>query len=532
MRRLALAATFVLAMSTSLPAPAAAATVVSQWGTYGSEPFGLTVDPGTGLLYVANNDHLNSTSPGTMAVIDPAAPPSPYPTTITFPTPPTMSVIDPALGRLFVTTTDGTLAIVDVSTRATIATLPGKGALGIALDPASHRVYASWVRGLSAVDGTTGAVVASASAPATDSWWSVALDPARHRVYVTDLDYSAPAIVALDDRDLSVVGRVALPEVPRLALAVDAVRGLVYVGGFNSATGPIAGHLYAIDETTLAITKTADVGLGKTSPFWATYDAARDRIYVSNIAQYAGELVTVDATAFTVVDRTALPWQPGMNAVHPDGRIYVTGFNAGIVAALTSDDAPVVDSVAVAPAVPRTNDLVTAVVGAHDPDGDTMTFAYRWYRNGVLLAGETGPTLDLSRPGNGDRGDRMSVAVTASDGMLVSADTGSSTWSFTIANTAPTVAVALNDTTPGKRDVVVASATAADADADPLMFTYTWRHNGTVVRTATTTSTSDSYDLRALETEYGDVLSVDVVASDGSAQAAAGASATITLPKR
>ena len=40
--------------------------------------------------------------------------------------------------------------------------------------------------------------------------------------------------------------------------------------------------------------------------------------------------MTVDAAAFTVVDRTTLPWQPGMNAVHPDGRIYVTGFNAGV----------------------------------------------------------------------------------------------------------------------------------------------------------------------------------------------------------
>lgn len=532
MRHFALAAAFVCALGAALAAPAIGATVVAQWSTYGSEPFGLTVDPGTGVLYVANNDHLNSSSPGTMAVIDPAAPPSPYPTTITFPTPPTMSVIDPALGRLFVTTSDGTLAIVDVATRSTIATLPGAGALGIALDPAAHRVYASWVRGLSAVDGASGAVVASASAPAADSWWSVALDPARHRIYVTDLDYSAPAVVVLDDRDLSVVGRVSLPEVPRLALAVDAGRGLVYVGGFNSTTGPVAGHLYAIDETTLAITKTLDVGLGRTSPFWATVDAARDRIYLSNIDQYAGELVTVDAAAFTVVDRTTLPWQPGMNAVHPDGRIYVTGFNARVVAALAADNAPVVDSVAVAPAAPRTNDLVSAIVVAHDPDGDTMTFAYRWYRNGVLLAGETGTTLDLSKPGNGDRGDQLSVRVTASDGTLASVDTGASTWSFTVANTVPTLAVSLSDTTPGKRAVLVASATAADADADPLTFTYTWRHNGTVVRAATTTSYSDSYDLRSLETEYGDLVSVDVVASDGSAALTASASATITLPKR
>ena len=65
--------------------------------------------------------------------------------------------------------------------------------------------------------------------------------------------------------------------------------------------------------------------------------------------------------------------------------------------------APVVDSVAIDQATPRTNDTLPATVTSHDADGDPFTTSYQWTRNGDDIAGETGATLDLSSPATATR---------------------------------------------------------------------------------------------------------------------------------
>ena len=52
----------------------------------------------------------------------------------------------------------------------------------------------------------------------------------------------------------------------------------------------------------------------------------------------------------------------------------------------------------------RPTPLLTANVSSSDADGDAITYSYVWNRNGTPIAGQTGSTLDLSLPGNGDRG--------------------------------------------------------------------------------------------------------------------------------
>src|SRR5207344_2161099 len=77
---------------------------------------------------------------------------------------------------------------------------------------------------------------------------------------------------------------------------------------------------------------------------------------------------------------------------------------------------PVVDSVAIDQAAPGTGDTLSATVASHDADGDPVTYAYQWTLNGGDILNATGPTLDLSSGGNGDKGDVIRVRVTASDG--------------------------------------------------------------------------------------------------------------------
>lgn len=528
MRPLATVLAAVLLWS-ALPSPAAAASVTRTWAV-GNEPFGATVDPRDGKVYVTISNSSSSSSPEDMYVVDPA---SSVPSVITLPAPQVSSVLDTGLDRLFVTLANGTLAVIDLSSRSLVATVPNAGMLGSALDPTTHYVYAAMAYGgVAMTDGATGTVLHRASGTG-DAYWSVALDVARQRLYATNANPSGPTLVAFDARDLTEIGRVALPEIPRLALAVDGARGLVYVSGYNTETGFPGSHLYAVDETSLAISKTLDVGLGKMAPFAVTLDPATGVLYASDIAQDGtGELVSVDTATFTVAQRTPLPWQPGQSAIHPDGHLYVPGFNAKLLAQLSVSDRAPTASVSLNTTAPKTNDVLTATAVGSDPDNDPLTFTYTWTVNGVArrttTTAATSDSFDLSLAGNGDRGDDVAVSVIASDGTLSSPPASAS---VTVANTAPTVGAALDDTTPGKRDVVTATATASDADHDALGYTYTWRLRGSIVRTVATAATTDAFDLSTVKTEYGDVLAVDVVATDGSASAAASATATITIPR-
>lgn len=77
----------------------------------------------------------------------------------------------------------------------------------------------------------------------------------------------------------------------------------------------------------------------------------------------------------------------------------------GATATLTSNTAEV-----------RKASVLTAHAEGTDPDGDAVTLAYRWLRNGQPIDGETGAVLDLA--GIAQPGDVITVEVTPSDGQL------------------------------------------------------------------------------------------------------------------
>ncbi len=77
---------------------------------------------------------------------------------------------------------------------------------------------------------------------------------------------------------------------------------------------------------------------------------------------------------------------------------------------------PVVDSVTIDQANPRTNDTLTVTVQSHDVNNDPVTYAYQWFRNGAPLGGATSSSLDLGATGNGNKGDQIAVQVVANDG--------------------------------------------------------------------------------------------------------------------
>jgi hypothetical protein len=257
---------------------------------------------------------------------------------------------------------------------------------------------------------------------------------------------------------------------------------------------------------------------------------------------------------------------------------------AATLARDVSNHALVFESLTLTPSAPFSGDTLRADALASEADvasseGVSITYAYEWSRNGVVLVGETGPTLDLSTGGNGDSGDMISVRVTASDGELsteastsvivadsaptvtvritssepasvpvdqgngsegesaatdgmasdATAESAVATAEAPVITSAPSVAVSLDTTTPTIKTVVVASVLSQDIDNDGLTYVYIWRLNGVVKRTITTGATTDRYDLSVRgDGDEGGLVTLTVTASDGSLTSpSASVSATI-----
>lgn len=190
-------------------------------------------------------------------------------------------------------------------------------------------------------------------------------------------------------------------------------------------------------------------------------------------------------------------------------------------------------TVTLTPESPKTNDTLTATVVASDPNNDPITLTYVWRVDGEVKkttenTTATTDTFDLSIPGHGDRGQTITVEVTASDGSLTS---DLATDSVLVLNSEPTISVSLDNTEPFTNDTITATISDAnDPDGDPITWTFTWKVNGVTVRTVpNTTNLTDSLDLSiAGNGNRGDVITVEVVASDGNLNSSP-ATATATV---
>jgi hypothetical protein len=172
-------------------------------------------------------------------------------------------------------------------------------------------------------------------------------------------------------------------------------------------------------------------------------------------------------------------------------------------------------------ASPKTADLLSVTVQAHDPDGPAPSLSYQWLKGGSPISGAQASTLNLALNGNGDEGDQISVRVTASDGALPSAPVTSD--AVTVQNSAPSATVLLAPASPQTDAVLTATATRSDPDAgDTVLLTYVWKVDGVTVKTtAGSSSLTDTLDLsQPGNGDSGDVVSVEVTPNDGSVDGA------------
>jgi putative Ig domain-containing protein len=176
---------------------------------------------------------------------------------------------------------------------------------------------------------------------------------------------------------------------------------------------------------------------------------------------------------YWIVDRAV---DNGSDPNENDGKIFELSLEP------SSNQPPVVSSVVIDQSTPKTNDVLTTKVSAQDPEGDPLTYSYQWNKNGVAVPGGTGASLDLSVAGNGDKGDRISVRVTASDGQALGTRTSSQ---VTIVNSLPTFNQNLGNRTDPEGESVGFSSGASDADGDHLSYSATGLPPGITIDPAT-----------------------------------------------
>jgi hypothetical protein len=281
---------------------------------------------------------------------------------------------------------------------------------------------------------------------------------------------------------------------------------------------------YAIDGATLAI-----IGSAPVSGFPGGIALAPDTHHI-----YLTWMCTrfcnsgyreIDDRTFEVARVVMTPASLTLPVMHPDGRLYVgswtQSFGDEVLALDLDNHAPRVTSASLAPSSPLTNGTLRVTATAFDPDFPTqppapVTLTYEWLRNGVVIPGATGDTFDLSVPGAGDRGDTITVRVTASDGQMTSAPVSAS---VVVADAAPTASVALDMSSPTTNQVLTATATSSDLDGDALTYTFTWKVNSVIRSTTSGSNTTSSFDLAGTgHGDRGQTVSVEVVASDGTLQ--------------
>jgi hypothetical protein len=539
MRRLAASVlACAIAVGVPLSGQARAAMVVGTWPV-GRAPLSLATDPATGKIYVANSETATPDGPGRISVVDPVTGSvSSLTTTLTA----NFVLVDGPARKLY--SSNSTYAAdqtsvdifdLDTGARTSIANV---GGLSLGLDAGAGRLFAGG-HVLTVIDTATHEIKRTLPAPPFAAWFGVAVDPGDRRVYLSNPAPSSQGIFAFDynERDeltSAWANPVTPPTAVRYALAVDPVGHRLLAAGSDTSGGGAPSAFYVITPSGTIAGTTPIAGF----PNGIALAPAAHRIYVATMtSQAARGAIYALSDAYELTETVETPFAPGQPLPHADGRLYVGNYvtvgdynrfwapDSTLKALDMANHAPVV-TVTLDPANPRTDQTVTATVDAHDPDlrpmgaADPTTWTYEWLRNGTVISGQTGATLDLRVAGNGDHGDRITVRVTASDGQL----TSTASASVTVANSAPTATVSLNILSPKTNDVLIATTDASDADGDALTYTYTWTVNGALKRTATTASNIDRFDLKAKGNgDKGDVVTVTVTVSDG-----AGASTTAT----
>jgi hypothetical protein len=278
----------------------------------------------------------------------------------------------------------------------------------------------------------------------------------------------------------------------------------IYWGGFaiNSfgfALGNMDASLLGDSNYTPPVSnKNGDISTtpGDT-PFYTIDSQPHDSICLISMTNGTTCEITwrINATGEVDVNYTFFAYVQNTNIISDEDNVMIT----------LSNNPPTMNYVNITPTPAYTASTLTMSVNAADIDGDTITYEYRWYKNGAIISGQTSTTLASNQF---VKNDAIIASARAFDGTEYSDWLNSS--SLTISNTAPIASsVVINPTSAYTDTDLQGSYTYFDADGDSNQSTFRWFKNGAVIAGQTTTSLSSSNFVK------GDIIIFEVTPNDG-----------------
>jgi DNA-binding beta-propeller fold protein YncE len=400
---------------------------------------GMALDPAAGRLYVCEGTSLRVIDTTSFSVVDTApAPPSAVWSGV---------AADPDRHQLYVTNlreaSPSFFILGDRDLTMREIQFPTATRSAVVVDPVSHLVFAAggqwngqaFTSNLSVVDPDTRQVVHSTSLPGFAL--GIALAPSRHRIFVSD--NNGRRVFGIDDSTFELAETIGLDFLPgQLAMHTD---GRLFVGSYDRQSSAdstlkaldLANHAPTIRSTTLSpaaarpgdlITARVDAfdpdlrPMGVADPTTLSYEWF---VNGSFVAGETGSTHRLEATGsggrgYTVVVRVTAT--DGQERSTSTAMLVVPNTNPSVTVSLSTSS-------------PKTNDVLTATAAGTDVDGDTLTYTYTWQVNGLVRRTTTTSAstdrFDLKVKGNGDKGDLVTVSVTASDSAATSTAMASAT---------------------------------------------------------------------------------------------------------
>lgn len=214
-----------------------------------------------------------------------------------------------------------------------------------------------------------------------------------------------------------------------------------------------------------------------------------------------------------------------------DGKGGTTTSTASVIIENTP---PVVSAVSLSSSTAYTNDTLTALATVTDADGDSPTLTYDFYVGGTLVQSGSDASLDGASSSAGfDKGDSVTVTVTADDGDDSDSGTSSATLILNTPPEAPSVAVTPTDPSSGDELICEVLVAGSDADGDVVTYSMEWMVDGGVYTsgggfTGPTTTDWDGDTVSAADLASGQAWDcVATPADDEEAGDSAGASADV-----
>jgi YVTN family beta-propeller protein len=231
--------------------------------------------------------------------------------------------------------TDASITVIDTSRNRPLRTL-SIGGLGLAVNRETQRLYAAAGSRVFVLDTTTDKLVATIAAPFGANLWGIAVDPATNRLYATDI--ASPRVLVYDGATNRLVTQVAIDAPARFGIAVGAT-GRVFVASYIEKDAQVS----VIDGVTARVIVQAPVSALTIS---LAVDATSGLVYAASAIERT--VTSIDpltrATTAKLSLAPTVAQTPGGLAINPGtgALILVTSGGAAPPARPFVDQVPVV----------------------------------------------------------------------------------------------------------------------------------------------------------------------------------------------